>query len=210
MHRLALAAALALPLCASPAAAAEARPPVDPDRVVPVLEVGAPARPGGGGQAVPPRPPEPGEERLGDLRVGYAEATAAGAVPLSEQEMLRAGLPPKDRRARAVRNLKRMLLSVDLQGGDGVFLVTADGAHEAALVLDDGLWTDEGLAGKVKGEVVVAIPARDVLLVTGSEDPAGLARVRAAARRVVTEGSHTLTEQLLVRRGGRFVPFDGR
>jgi len=204
MRRLAL--ALAASIAAAPAEGAEARRPVDPDRVVPILEVRAPAGPGG---RRPAAPPAAGEEHLGDLRVAYAEATAADAAPLSEQELVRAGLPPAGRRARAVRNLKRLLLSVDLQGGDGVYLVTADGAHEATLVLDDGLWSGEGLAAKVKGEVVVAIPARDVLLVTGSEDEAGLARVRAAARRVMTEGTHTLTEQLFVRRGGRFVPFDG-
>jgi uncharacterized protein YtpQ (UPF0354 family) len=57
---------------------------------------------------------------------------------------------------------------------------------------------------------VIAVPARDLLLVTGSQDRAGLEKVRALARKVLAEGSYTLTDQLFVWRGGKFVPFEAR
>jgi len=88
--------------------------------------------------------------------------------------------------------------------------VQAGGEHEAALLLVDDLWSGPSIAVKVRGEPVVAVPARDVLLVTGADDPAGLEKVRSAAARVLREGTDTLSADLLVWRAGRWVAFEAR
>ena len=59
----------------------------------------------------------------------------------------------------------------------------------------------------VDGEIVVAIPARDHLLITGSKNAAGLAKMREVAARVVQESPQRLTDTLFVLRDGRFVEF---
>jgi hypothetical protein len=50
-------------------------------------------------------------------------------------------------------------------------------------------------------EPVIGVPARDVVIVTGSRSPAGLAKARRAVDRVFFAGGpHLLTPHLLVRR----------
>ena len=59
----------------------------------------------------------------------------------------------------------------------------------------------------VEGETVVAVPSRDLLLVTGSRDSDGLQRLRTLADKTVQEGSYHLTAQFFVRRDGKWLPF---
>ncbi len=147
------------------------------------------------------------EDYNGALTILYAEDSERGIGYLTAAELKATGLARKDLRALAVRNLRGLLPPVDLQGSDGLYMITAGGDYEASLILFEELWNGPSIAPKVKGEIVVALPARDVVLVTGSEDEAGLRKVREVAARVLREGSYTLTEQLFVWRGGRFVPF---
>ena len=56
---------------------------------------------------------------------------------------------------------------------------------------------------RVPGELVIGMPRRDALIITGSRSPAGLAKVRRAVDRTFfAGGTHLLTRNLLVRRGG--------
>jgi uncharacterized protein YtpQ (UPF0354 family) len=59
----------------------------------------------------------------------------------------------------------------------------------------------------VKGDIVVAVPARDVVLVTGSHNRKGLQVVRAMAADLAAKGPHRLTTALFVYRDGRFKRF---
>ena len=189
--------------------------PVDPRRVVPVvkdrgwLEESRRALRAKGSTDVS-KVADVHEDYNGALTVFYAEDREKGISYLTADRLAKAGLAREGLRARAVQNLRALLPPIDLQGGDGVFMLTAGGDYEASLILFDELWTGPSIAPKVKGEIVVAIPARDLLLVTGSQDRAGLEKVRALARKVLAEGSYTLTDQLFVWRGGKFVAFEGR
>jgi uncharacterized protein YtpQ (UPF0354 family) len=195
--------------------AADADHVVDPRRVVPVvkdrawLEESRRALRASGAKDVS-RVADVHEDYNGALMIFYAEDREKGIAYLTSEELARAGLKRSELRALAVRNLKGLISAVDLQGGEGLYMVTAGGDYEASLILVDDLWTGPSITPKVKGEVVIAIPARDLLLVTGSEDPAGLKKLRELARKVMAEGSYTLTDQLFVRRGGKFVPFQPR
>jgi uncharacterized protein YtpQ (UPF0354 family) len=195
--------------------AREAGRVVDPRRVVPVikdkgwLEENRRALRASGAKDVS-RVAEVNEDYNGALTIFYAEDREKGIAYLTAEELARAGLKRSELRALAVRNLKGLLPAIDLDGGDGLYMVTAGGDYEASLILVEDLWAGESIAPKVKGEVVIAVPARDLLLVTGSQDPAGLRKVRELAAKVLKEGTYTLTDQLFVWRGGQFVPFDGR
>lgn len=193
----------------------EAGRTVDPRRVVPVikdrgwLEESRRALRASGAEDVS-KVAEINEDYNGALTIFYAEDREKGIAYLTAEALAKAGLKRSELRALAVRNLKGLLPAIDLEGGDGLYMVTAGGDYEASLLLVDDLWTGPDIAPKVRGAVVVAVPARDLLLVTGSEDPAGLEKVRELAAKVLKEGTYTLTDQLFVWRGGRFVQFDGR
>ncbi len=108
----------------------------------------------------------------------------------------------------ALDNLKRLLSRIKMHAAaDGVFLVSAGGNYEASLLLIDGFW----LSGQIKvdGDFVVAVPAKDALILTGSNNQAGIARLRAVAADIAA-GPYALTSTLFVYRDGKFVTFDGK
>ena len=72
----------------------------------------------------------------------------------------------------------------------------------SSLLLLGDLWSRGQI--KVDGDIVVAVPAKDALLVTGSRNAAGIARLRKFAADVV-DGAYGLTKTLFVYRGGKFV-----
>jgi uncharacterized protein YtpQ (UPF0354 family) len=107
----------------------------------------------------------------------------------------------------AVENLKRLLPKIEMRGAsEGLWLISAGGDYESSLLLFDGLWSSGQI--KVDGEIIVAVPAKDALLVTGSHNHTGLARMRVVAGELAA-GPYGLTPDLLVYRDGRFVKFDG-
>ncbi len=97
----------------------------------------------------------------------------------------------------AVGNLWRALRD-DLQVhqmDEGVFMVTAGGDHEAALLCVAPLWAR--LAGKVAGDVVAAVPARDLLLFAGADDARGLDTLRMRAQELFETADHAIAPGLL-------------
>jgi uncharacterized protein YtpQ (UPF0354 family) len=139
----------------------------------------------------------------GDLVVVYAENRLGTLRILSSRDEVgdRARL-----RELALTNLSRMLPKIEIRpGADGVLLISAGGEFDASLLLADNLWSSEKV--KVDGDIVVAVPAKNALIVTGSNNAAGLARLRAAASRFAA-APNGLTAALFVYRGGKFVRFD--
>jgi uncharacterized protein YtpQ (UPF0354 family) len=139
----------------------------------------------------------------GDLVVVYAENRLGTLRILSNRDDVgdRARL-----RELALTNLSRMLPKIEIRpGADGVLLISSGGEFDASLLLADNLWSSEKV--KVDGDIVVAVPAKNALIVTGSNNAAGLARLRAAASRFAA-APNGLTAALFVYRGGKFVRFD--
>jgi len=85
-------------------------------------------------------------------------------------------------------------------------MILADGNYESSLLLADKLW--DGQASLVEGEIVAAVPARDVLMFTGSGSPDGLRRLRQGVDATYKQASHQISKTLLVRRKGRWEKFE--
>jgi hypothetical protein len=83
--------------------------------------------------------------------------------------------------------------------------VRLDGQHDASLLLLDELWDPPTRVADVSGELVAAIPARNVLLFTGSLVPNGLRDLRAA---ILRTSDRALSPELFVRRDGGWDSFD--
>jgi len=138
-----------------------------------------------------------------ELVIVYAEDDPTRMRFLSADEDV--GVSPQELRALAIENLRRILPKIEMRVGDHVLLISAGGDYEPSLLLLDEIWS--GGQVKVNGDIVVAIPARDVLLVTGSRDRAGVRRLRELAAKLAAEGPYGLTDALFVYRGGRFTKF---
>ena len=137
-----------------------------------------------------------------ELVVVYAMDDSNRMRFLTTREL--AGIERNDLKTLAVANLKRILPKIEMRGDRNLSMMLAGGDYEASLLLFDNIWTSGQI--KVSGDIVVAIPARDVLLVTGSQNRAGLKRMRDAIAKM-TGGPYRLTDTLFVYRNGQFVKF---
>ncbi len=129
------------------------------------------------------------------------------------------GVAPGELRRRAVINLRDLRPELSLSWYPDVRAVTVSlggttgrGTLEAGLLLDDGFL--EKLAQDVEGDLVVAAPARDVFVASGTGHPDGVDKLRWAVAQVWAEdrdnadpswdvpAGSLLTHNLMVRRGG--------
>ncbi len=140
-----------------------------------------------------------------DLIILYAEDSPKNIRYLGSKDLELAKVARAELRALACENLKRLLPKIERHGTNGLYMLTAGGDYEASLLLLDSIWSDGQMA--VQGDIVVAVPTRDLLLVTGSQNPRGIATVRQMVKQAANGGAYRLTQKLFVYRNGRFDVF---
>jgi uncharacterized protein YtpQ (UPF0354 family) len=143
---------------------------------------------------------------LGPLAVGYALGPPFGGRRLvTWADLKRFDTSRGALRRRAAAYLDAMLTRVRIHGRPPALMLSFAG-FESSVVLADAFWADQ--ARSVPGELVIGVPARDVVVVTGSGSPSGWARARRAVDRVFfAGGAHLLLPDLLVRRDGGGAPY---
>lgn len=146
---------------------------------------------------------------IGDIAVGYTPGPPYGRRLLTWEELERSGGSRRELRRRAADNLYAALDRVGIHGQPPTLMLSFDGCDglESSVLLAHAFWDD--LAGAVPGELVVGVPARDVVIFTGSRSQSGLQKLRRAVDRVFFAGGpHLLSQDLLVRRQRRWEIFD--
>lgn len=139
-----------------------------------------------------------------DLVVAYAEDAGKVFRYLTTDEY--SGDPAKlralavDNLLRTVPTFQRMILN------EHVSIISAGDDYTSGLLLADSIWAGGDI--KVRGDIVVAIPARDMIMVTGSRSSM-LKNFRAMAADFYAKGPHSLSDALFVYRNKRFVKFRG-
>jgi hypothetical protein len=152
------------------------------------------------------------EPFLPGLCVEYAFDEPYGYEMLGPRHCTRLGVPPESLRAQAIANLRArrpertlfqatdaMAIGIELGGEFG-------GDLEASLVLDDEFMTR--LAERFSGDLVVAIPDRDMLVATGTGHVDGLAKLQSMVDDIWPGADHPLTQRLLVRRAAQWQIFE--
>jgi uncharacterized protein YtpQ (UPF0354 family) len=186
------------------------RPGIDPDRIVPIIKdrtwmtaVLASMR-----QSSADFPTPLYEDYNSELQVFFAEDSEHNIRYLNQENI--EGLPFTRTKLFdvACANLKRMLENqIEVSGGDGIYMLTAGGNYETSLMLFASLWRGNFL--DVMGRTVISIPTRDLLLVTGSEDEEGIARIRDVAAKAMADSPYTVSPVLFVWDDGKFEVFEG-
>ena len=107
----------------------------------------------------------------------------------------------------SMANLKKAIPSVQIEGDPStISMIVADGTYEASFLLYDDLWTKDNFP--VNGDIVVYVPSRDVVLVTGSNDVEGLKKVRSIVYNPENQWSHIVSEVGFVRKGDKWIEFN--
>lgn len=105
---------------------------------------------------------------------------------VGQTELTRLGMGREAARAQAVENL-RLAFPAPVQQGDGpVYMLEADGAYDASLLLHPDLWV--GRAQRAGGVLYAATPDPGVLLWADGAQPDALPTLRAVVSQAVEAG----------------------
>src|SRR5262245_61219558 len=133
-----------------------------------------------------------------DLAVGYSVGRPFGNRLLTWAEFERLDMSRRELRRRAAHLLDSCVERVGIHGQPPALMLSFEGI-ESSLILCESFW--DGLERYVPGSIVVGVPARDMVIVTGSRSPAGIAKARRAVDRMfLAGGRHLLRPGLMIRR----------
>jgi len=140
------------------------------------------------------------------LVIVYAEDGENGIAYFTTERFKESGLNKDSLFPIAFRNLDAVLPKIEILGEKGYYMITAGGNYEASLILLNDIWTKENMP--VKGDIIIAIPTRDLLLVTGSKDSEGIKKIKSVAKEAWDTGPYQLTPDLFRWNGKKFEPYN--
>lgn len=141
----------------------------------------------------------------GDLWIVYAVDTPDAMRTLGTAEMKGMHLDPPQMKDLAVENLQRILPPVERHGDGPVYLLTAGADYVASLLLFDYVW--EQMEELMTGDIVAAVPSRDVLLFTDSTSKEGLEQMRASITEILNSAGYLVSGTMLRRNNGKWSVF---
>jgi len=131
-----------------------------------------------------------------DIWIAYVFDLPDGMRMLTRGDLAQLGLDEDRLHALALANLEEALTDIPhepLGDGSSVRVVKAGDSYEASRILLHGRWA--ALARAVKGELLVAAPARDAVLFTGSRED--VAMLRYMSERLAAQQDHPISTTIL-------------
>ena len=151
----------------------------------------------------------PQEHLAADIWIIYALDLPNETRSFRRSDLQQLGVDPGELRQLACNNLDRILTTIRGHGRGPWYAITAGGNYEASILLLDKVWEEwQDWEELVDGDIVAAVPARDVLLVTGSRSKEGIQTVRQKARQIEEKGDHLISQTLLRRTSGTWKVFE--
>ncbi len=146
------------------------------------------------------------DEAFAGLQVVYTAGPQFGRRVVTHGDLNQLQLHPQMLRQAAFQHLEVLASRAEFHGQPPALMLSFEGL-ESSLLLASDFWAR--MEGAVPGELVVGVPARDVVVVTGSRSGPGLEKAKRCVERVFFAGGDFLISRgLLVRRGGAWEPFD--
>lgn len=176
------------------------------DRVVPRIYVALPEV--GAADITLSKLESPVERRLvNDLVIFYAFDAGSYFQIVSYGDLERLAITADDLHERALLNLRGLKLDVRAQKGERIIVLTAGGDYEATLILLPEIW--DSVSQMVSGQIVAAVPARDVLYFTGDADPENLADMRRWTSKAIEQVDKPLSRAFIRWTGKDWTEYTG-
>lgn len=137
------------------------------------------------------------EHLVADLWIIYAIDSADSMKTLQKTHVKDLGLDAGALKKLAINNLRRILPPVEQHGEGPAYMLTAGGDYVASLLLFDELWAE--LKQQISGDVLAAVPSRDVLLFTDSHSNEGIKQIKASIAKVMESGGYLISDTILRR-----------
>jgi uncharacterized protein YtpQ (UPF0354 family) len=145
-------------------------------------------------------------ERYNDeLFIFYAENKETTIGYLKRDEIESLNIEFEGLKEKAIQNLGELATKIERHGEDGQFMLTMGGDFESSLILLK-IWDKENFL--VKGEIILAIPARDLVLITGSDDSENIDKVKAKVKEINETGDHVVSDRLFILRNDKFETYE--
>ncbi len=135
------------------------------------------------------------DDLVSDLVVVYAQDQEKTIDYLSAEDLTKSGVLRNHLRAIAVENLIKNY-PIEEHHYHGMTMLTMGGNYEASLILAEMVL--KRYRPKVKGSLAVAVPSADVILLTGSQDEDGLARIRQSIAELSEGNPVSLSPQIFL------------
>lgn len=126
-------------------------------------------------------PSSPRQVLSDDLAVELVYDTPTSAVPVDREALAAWGVPFAEALAAAVGNLEHLNALSFQPAGEGLLRSSVQDSHDAARLL---LWRAYPPTG-LRGRLVAAVPTAGVLLLTGTEEPRGMAALAGAVEQAL-------------------------
>lgn len=141
------------------------------------------------------------EKYNSELYIFYARDLENSISYITKEEAVELNLEISNINGLAIDNLLNRV-SIERHGELGYYMVTAGGDYEASLILASSIWTKENF--QVEGKIVIGVPSRDVVLVTGSENESGIETLRSKINEIHSTGSYVISNSLFILDNGKF------
>lgn len=179
--------------------------PLEPSGIVPVIKARAwleELRQATDHDGKPPAGALVTEDLNDELVIVYAEDSANNIRYFSPEVLAETGLNTSNLRTLAVANLRRVLPPVQRHVGPEISMLTAGGDYVSSLLLFDEIWSKTTLG--VHGDIIVAVPTRDVVLYADSANPQAVQRLATQAQQLMQQTPYSITATLFIYDKGQF------
>lgn len=139
----------------------------------------------------------------GDLVIAYVEDLPDSMSYMTPRGLEPLGLDHEALHNLALENLTGRLGDIRLEGGGGRYAARLDRNYDASMVLLMNRWPAHP---PLDGDTVLALPARDEVLLCGEHDAVSVATLREMALQIHGQAPYALSSQLYVWRDGGLKP----
>ncbi|MGL5234079.1 MAG: DUF1444 family protein [Empedobacter falsenii] len=102
----------------------------------------------------------------------------------------------------AKNNLNNIIPKIEKVGENGEYGLIAGGDYEANLILLNTLWTKDNF--KVDGDIIVAIPNRDLVFIIGSNNKRSIEKLKKSIPEYYNTGNHPISDSFYRWTGTKF------
>ncbi|MGM8363833.1 DUF1444 family protein [Flavobacterium sp. ARAG 55.4] len=140
------------------------------------------------------------EKYNNELYIFYVEDTETNINYLTQEDFEKLNVNIEELRKIAIQNLSNSI-EIEKHGENGYYILLVDGNYESSLILLD-IWYKENF--DVNGEIVIGIPSRDLLIITGKNDSKNIERLSKKIIEINEHGDHIVSNKLFEYRNGKF------
>lgn len=137
-----------------------------------------------------------------DLIIVYAEDRDESINYFNQEEFEKLKIKRDTLLEFALDNLNNVVPKIEKVGENGNFGLIAGGDYEVSLMLMTEIWTKENF--DVDGEIIIAVPNRDLVFITGSNDKEAIKKLKTTVKESYENGNHSISTSFYKWNGEKF------